>query len=199
MRCPWALISSRMAAYHDLEWGIPSRDDRHIFKMLILEGMQAGLSWAVILRKSEFLEEAFDGFDPEKIAGYKSDKVEKLMSNPDIIRNKLKINAVISNAAAYLKLRREEGSLSDFLWKFVDDKPIINNWKVMSEVPSKTTLSDKISQELKKRGFKFVGSTIVYSLMQSIGLVNDHLKECSFRFKKPNPLPVLEGKTAPAK
>lgn len=181
IRCPWALLNATMTDYHDHRWGKPARDERYVFKMLNLEGMQAGLSWSVVLNKTADLERAFDDFDPVRIAAYGPAKIEALMNNPEVIRNRLKIESVVANARAYLKLVEEHGPLSDYLWSFVQDKPVVNSWEVVAEVPARTELSDKISQSLKKLGFKFVGSTIVYSLMQAIGMVNDHLKDCSFR------------------
>lgn len=178
IRCGWCGTDALYTAYHDNEWGRPEHDDRKLFEMLILEGMQAGLSWITILRKRESFRRAFDGFDPEKIARYGDEKLTELMSNADIIRNRLKINAAVTNAKAFLEIRREFGSFDKYIWSFVDNKPIINRPKVLADVPAKTPLSDKISAELKKRGFKFVGSTIIYSFMQAVGMVDDHLASC---------------------
>ncbi len=180
-RCVWGNHSSLEQEYHDKQWGIPVFDDKELFKMLCLEGMQAGLSWFIILKKKEALCEAFDNFIPEIVANYDDEKVETLLNNEKIIRNRLKIRAVIANAKAYFKVCEEFGSFSDYLWGFVNHKPIINSWKLITEVPVNTNLSDKISTDLKKRGFKFVGSTIVYSFMQAVGMVNDHLSDCDFR------------------
>lgn len=180
-RCDWAEHSDLERKYHDQYWGIPSRDERYLFKMLILEGMQAGLSWSTILKKQSNFELAFDQFDPEIIARYDEEKVESLMQNSGIVRNRLKINAAIGNAKAYLVLKEEQGGLVPYLWEYVKGVPIVNHWKRVEEVPANTELSDTISKDLKKRGFRFVGSTIVYAYMQSIGMVNDHLINCAFR------------------
>lgn len=180
-RCAWANNSERYAKYHDEIWGIPVHDDRELFKMLILEGKQAGLSWSTILLKMESLCEAFDNFDPSIIIKYDDKKIEELLNNPGIIRNRLKINAVINNAKQYFKIREEFGSLDNYFWTYVDYKPIVNSWERLEEIPARTELSDLISKDLKKRGFKFIGSTIIYSFMQASGMVNDHLISCSFR------------------
>lgn len=182
-RCNWANKSELERKYHDEEWGIPVHDDKKLFKMLILEGKQAGLSWSTILSKMDSLCEAFDNFDPSIIIKYDEKKIENLLKNEGIIRNKLKINAVINNAKQYFKLCEEFGSLDKYLWAYVDNKSIKNSWKKIEDVPAKTALSDKISKDLKKRGFKFVGSTIIYAFMQAIGMVNDHLVTCSFHKK----------------
>ncbi|MDR3050347.1 MAG: DNA-3-methyladenine glycosylase I [Oscillospiraceae bacterium] len=166
-----------MRAYHDVQWGKPCHDERELFEMLILEGAQAGLSWATLLHKRENYRAAFDGFDPAIIAAYGEDKAQALLQNPGIIRNRLKVSAAITNARAALKL----GSLNDFLWSYVHGAPIVNHWEHTRDVPVTTPLSDRISRDLKKLGFKFVGSTIVYSYMQAVGLVNDHLAWCAFR------------------
>lgn len=179
-RCDWANKSEIESKYHDEEWGRPIYDDKKLFKMLILEGKQSGLSWYIILSKMKTLCEAFDDFDPHKLVKYDDKKIEELLKNEGIIRNKLKVNAVVTNAKVYFKLCDEFGSLSNYLWQYVDNKPIINKWSKAEEIPVKTELSDKISKDLKKRGFKFVGSTIIYSFMQAIGMVNDHLITCSF-------------------
>lgn len=178
IRCGWCGTDAIYIAYHDNEWGRPEHDDRKLFEMLILEGMQAGLSWITILRKRENFRRAFDNFDPEKVARYGDEKLAELMSNADIIRNRLKINAAVTNAKAFLEVQKEFGSFDKYIWSFVDNKPIINRPKVLADIPAKTALSDKISAELKKRGFKFVGSTIVYSFMQAVGMVDDHLVSC---------------------
>jgi len=182
-RCEWAGSDSLYLDYHDREWGVPSYDDRHLFEMLILEGAQAGLSWITILKKRENYRGLFDGFDPEKIARYDQRKVNALMRNPGIVRNRLKVKAAVINARAYLELQEEIKSFSAYLWQFVDDKPIINKWKNIREVPAKTGESDEMSKELKKRGFKFAGSTICYAFMQAVGMVNDHTTRC-FRHKE---------------
>ena len=181
IRCPWAEKSELEKAYHDTEWGVPVHDDKTLFKMLILEDMQAGLSWAIILKKRENLCAAFDDFDPAIIKDYDETKCEALMHTDGIIKNRLKIRAAVTNAHAYYKLCGEFGSLDAYLWRAVNNTPIINTWKTMEEVPAKTELSDRISTDLKKRGFKFVGSTIIYAFMQSLGMVNDHLISCSFK------------------
>ena len=180
IRCDWANKSELEKKYHDEEWGIPVHNDKKLFKMLILEGKQAGLSWTTVLSKMETLYEAFDDFDPNIIIKYDDKKVEELLKNEGVIRNKLKIDAVINNAKQYFKLCEEFGSLDKYLWAYVDNKPIKNSWTKIEEVPARTELSDKISKDLKKRGFKFVGSTIIYAFMQAIGMVNDHLVTCSF-------------------
>lgn len=180
-RCDWAKTNPLEQDYHDTRWGKPVFDDHELFKMLVLEGMQAGLSWVTVLKKMEAFCKAFDNFIPEVVAAYDEHKEEELMQNEGIIRNRLKIKSAAINAKAYLRVCEEFGSFSDFLWSYVDHKPIINSWRSMEEVPAKTELSDKISKDLKKRGFKFVGSTIVYAFMQAVGMVNDHLLDCDFR------------------
>jgi DNA-3-methyladenine glycosylase I len=177
-RCDWAGNDELYIRYHDSEWGVPVYDDRHLFEMLTLEGAQAGLSWITILRKRENYKEAFDNFNVEKISRYNELKIQELLENKGIVRNKLKINSVITNAKLFIKIQEEFGSFSKYIWSFVNEKPIQNKWKKISEVPAKTDLSDKISKELQKRGFKFVGSTIIYSYLQAIGVVNDHLVDC---------------------
>jgi len=164
--------------YHDNEWGRPIYDDYKLFEMLVLEGMQAGLSWITVLKKRESYRKAFDGFDPKKIALYNEAKVEELMLNEGIIRNRLKINSVIINAKLFLEIMETHGSFSNMLWKYVDFKPIVGHYKGFEEMPITTAISDKMSKDLKKLGFKFVGSTIIYSFMQAVGMVNDHLMEC---------------------
>ncbi|MBI3188548.1 MAG: DNA-3-methyladenine glycosylase I [Gammaproteobacteria bacterium] len=183
IRCDWAGNDPLYQHYHDREWGRPSHDDRHLFEMLILEGAQAGLNWITILRKREGYRRAFNDFDAEKIARYTPAKIEKLMLNPDIVRNRLKINAAITNAQCYLDVVREYGSFDRYIWQFVEGKPVINKWKTQKQVPSMTAQSDAMSRALKKRGFKFVGSTICYAYMQAVGMVNDHLTGC-FCYKK---------------
>jgi len=177
-RCSWAETNTTEREYHDNEWGVPVHDENKLFELLILEGKQAGLSWITILKKRETINEAFDFFDPKIIVKYDQDKIDELLSNTGIIRNKLKVNAVITNANAYLSLIDEYGSLDSFLWKYVNHEPIKNKWTKISDVPASTELSDLISKDLKKLGFKFVGSTTIYAYMQAIGMVNDHLVEC---------------------
>ena len=179
-RCDWAAHDVLNQEYHDKEWGVPVHDDRRLFKMLILEGMQAGLSWITILKKMDAFCRAFDEFDPDIIRRYDEKKVAELMDNKEIIRNRLKINAAITNAEAYFGLCEKYGSLDNFLWSYVDYKPIKNAWKTMDEIPASTPLSEQISRDLKKLGFKFTGPTIIYAYMQSIGMVNDHLTSCAF-------------------
>jgi len=181
-RCTWP-TNELAIAYHDKEWGVPLHDDQRLFEFLILEGAQAGLSWDTILRKRENYRDAFDGFDVNKVARYTDKKVEKLLQNEGIIRNRLKIASAISNANAFLKVQKEFGSFDDYIWSFVDGKPIMNKWKDSSEIPVTSTVSDTISKDLKKRGFNFVGSTIMYAHMQATGMVNDHLVSC-FRYKQ---------------
>jgi DNA-3-methyladenine glycosylase I len=179
IRCDWANHSLLMGEYHDTKWGIPVHDERELFKMLILEGKQAGLSWSTILLKMDTLCAAFDDFDPAVIVHYDEHKVDALLHNSGIIRNRLKVNAVINNAKAYSGLCDAHGSLDRFFWSYVNDQPVINAWESMAQVPASTPLSDVISRDLKKLGFKFVGSTIIYAFMQSVGMVNDHLTRCA--------------------
>jgi DNA-3-methyladenine glycosylase I len=181
-RCNWANTDPLYKLYHDSEWGVPLFDDTLLFEFLILEGMQAGLSWLTILKKREGYRAAFDGFDARKIALYDDKKIEELMANSDIIRNKLKIDSVISNAKAYLQIKKEYGSFAKYIWKFVKGQPIKNNWRNINLVPTQSVISDKMSKDLKKRGFNFVGTTICYAFMQAVGMVNDHTVEC-FRHK----------------
>jgi DNA-3-methyladenine glycosylase I len=178
-RCAWANPANpRYLAYHDEEWGVPCHDETQLFEMLNLEGAQAGLSWETVLNKRAHYRKVFDGWDAEKIARYDADKVAALLSDPGIIRNRLKVAATISNAQAYLRLREEVGGLAPFLWAYVDGEPIRNAWTSFRDCPAKTPLSDRISKDLGKRGFKFVGSTIIYAYMQAIGMVNDHSTDC---------------------
>jgi len=181
--CPWTKNNTLLIDYHDKEWGVPIYDDAKLFEFIILDTFQAGLSWAVILNKRENFRRAFDNFDFEKIAGYHQKKLELLLNNDGIIRNKLKIMAAVSNARAFINIRKECGSFSKFIWSFVDGKAVHNTWKSPDEIPVKTEKSDKMSQELVKRGFKFTGSTICYAFMQASGMVNDHLLTC-FRYKQ---------------
>ncbi len=177
-RCPWSVSTSEYQAYHDTEWGVPQHDDRVLFEFLILEGAQAGLSWRTILEKRAGYRKAFADFDPVKLARYSDEKLEKLMLDPGIVRNRLKIWSVRTNAAAFLKVQKEFGSFDAWLWGFVGGEPIDNRVASMKDVPARTELSDRISKDLLKRGFKFVGSTIVYAYLQAMGLVNDHLVGC---------------------
>ena len=177
-RCPWCEGFDLYRQYHDLEWGVPLRDDRALFELLILEGAEAGLSWATILKKRENYRRAFDGFDPQRIALYDEAKVGELLANAGIVRNRAKIAATIQNAKAYLELKQNGQTFSDFLWRFVDGTPVQNAWSSMADVPAKTTQSDAMSKALIKAGFKFVGSSICYAFMQAAGLVNDHLTTC---------------------
>jgi DNA-3-methyladenine glycosylase I len=174
-----------MKEYHDTEWGVPVHDDQLLFEFLILEGAQAGLSWNTILQKRENFKKAFDNFDYIKIAAYNEKKVEELLNNAGIIRNRLKIEAVIANANALLKVQKDFGSFSNYVWKFVNDTPITNKFNTLEEIPAKTEKSELISKALKKRGFKFVGPTIIYSFMQAVGMTNDHTTNC-FRYKEIN-------------
>ena len=182
-RCDWCLGFEQYMEYHDTEWGVPSYNDQHLFEMLILEGMQAGLSWATVLKKRENFRDAFDGFDPELIAGYDSLKIEELLQNPGIIRNRLKVEASVNNARAFLAIVNSGQLFSNYLWQFIGGEPIVNRWKTLSEVPAKTKESDLMSKQLKKDGFKFIGSTICYAHMQATGMVNDHLVDC-FRYRE---------------
>ena len=180
-RCAWAGDDPLYIDYHDNEWGRPVHNDGKLFEMLILEGMQAGLSWITILRKREAYRKALDDFDIDKILLYDDAKIEELMQNAGIIRNRLKIGSVITNARAFRQIQEEFGSFDAFLWRYVDGKPVQNHWPAIADVPATTELSDTISKELKRRGFKFVGSTIVYAYMQAVGLVNDHTADCFVR------------------
>lgn len=182
-RCAWSGSDSIYIKYHDEEWGVPVHDDQKLFEMLILEGAQAGLSWITVLKKRENYRKAFNNFDVIKISKYSQKKIEKLLENPGIIRNRLKINATVTNATEFLKVQKEFGSFDKYIWQFVDYKPIINKFNSMNDLPANTEISDLMSKDLKKRGFKFVGSTICYAFMQATGMVNDHIKEC-FRYKE---------------
>lgn len=177
-RCGWCGDDQLYVAYHDDDWGVPVHDDRKLFEMLILEGAQAGLSWLTILRKRENYRRAFDNFDVEKIARYSEVDIARLLADPGIVRNRLKVNAAVKNARSVLKIMEEFGSLDSYLWHFVDGVPRQNSWKSMSELPARTPESDTMSKDLKRRGFSFIGSTICYALMQSVGMVNDHLVDC---------------------
>ena len=180
-RCGWAGTDPLYVAYHDDEWGVPTHDDRVLFEFLLLEGAQAGLSWITILRKREAYRAAFAGFDPVKVARFDRRKVERLLGNPGIVRNRLKIESAVRNARVFLEVRKEHGSFDVYLWSFVDGRPRVNRWRRAAQIPARTELSDILSRDLKRRGFSFVGSTICYAYLQSMGLVNDHLITC-FRY-----------------
>ena len=179
-RCDWAK-GEKDILYHDTEWGNPSYDDIYIFEMLILEGFQAGLSWTTVLSKRENFKKAFDNFDYKKISKYDEKKLNSLLNDEGIIRNRLKVYSTVTNAKSFITIQKEFGSFSNYIWGFTDNKRIVNKWKNLSEVPASTDLSDKISKDLKKRGFKFVGSTIIYSFLQAIGIIDDHLISCPYK------------------
>ena len=182
-RCPWPAGKSLDEKYHDEEWGVPVHNDRKLFEFILLDAFQAGLSWSTILNKRENFRKAFDNFEAEKIANYKEQKIQELLQNASIIRNKLKIRSSVSNAQIFLEIQKEFGSFDSFIWQFVGGKPIVNKWKTVKEVPVSTPESDAMSKALKKYGFKFVGTTICYAFMQAAGMVNDHLTDC-FRYKE---------------
>ncbi len=177
-RCPWPGNNELMLQYHDHEWGVPCHDDHRWFEYITLDAFQAGLSWQIVINKREGFRSAFDGFDPVKIANYDEEKLESLRQNPAIIRNRLKIQATVTNAIAFLAVQKEFGSFDAFIWQFTEGKTIHNEWKILSDIPASTPLSDKVSKELKKQGFKFVGTTIVYAFLQAAGVVNDHTVDC---------------------
>jgi DNA-3-methyladenine glycosylase I len=176
-RCGWAKDELSIR-YHDEEWGVPVHDDRRWFEFLVLEGAQAGLSWDTILRKRENYRRAFAGFDPAVVARFRETKIEELLADPGIVRNRLKVNSVVRNAQAFLKIQHDVGSFDTYIWPFVDGEPLRNTWRSLDQVPARTEISDELSKDLKRRGFTFVGSTICYALMQATGLVNDHLVGC---------------------
>lgn len=178
IRCPWAVKSELEIRYHDEEWGLPCRDERRQFEFITLEAAQAGLSWALILKKREGYRAAFSGFDPVKVAEFTPADVERLVGDASIIRNRLKIEAAINNARRFLELAARYGSFSAYLWDFVDGEPLVNAWAELSQIPAKTSLSDRVSKDLRQNGFKFMGSTVVYAHMQATGLINDHLVSC---------------------
>lgn len=182
-RCPWCKGFDQYIRYHDEEWGVPVHDDRAHFEFLILEGAQAGLSWSTILKKREGYQKAFANFDPDKVSRYTNKKIEKLLQDPGIVRNRLKLNAAVTNAKLFLSLQEEFGSFDNYIWQFVNGKPIVNKWKSLKEIAPTTRESDLLSKDLIKRGFKFAGSTVMYAHMQACGLVNDHLMEC-FRYSE---------------
>ena len=177
-RCDWCHGDDLYRHYHDCEWGVPCRDDQALFEFLVLEGAQAGLSWITVLRKREHYRLVFDNFDPAKVANYGPAKIEKLLQDAGIIRNRLKVQSAVSNARAFLKTQEEYGSFASYIWSFVDDKPIQNHFCTIADVPSSTEISDRMSKALKYKGFSFVGSTICYAFMQATGMVNDHLTTC---------------------
>lgn len=178
IRCCWAGETQIYQDYHDNEWGRPEHHDEKLFEMLILETMQAGLSWITVLKKRDAYRKAFDGFDPQKIAQYDDKKIEELMADEGIIRNRMKINAAISNARVFLEIKEQYGRFDKMLWRYVDNTPIVGHWQKVEDLPATTPLSDKISKDLKKLGFKFVGSTTIYAFMQAVGMLNDHFTDC---------------------
>jgi len=182
-RCEWANRSELEQSYHDNEWGVPIHDDKHLFEFLVLEGAQAGLSWSTILRKREGYRKAFDNFDVRKISRYSEDDLSRLLANPEIIRNRLKINATITNARAFLQIQEEFERFDQYIWRFVHGKPIRNSWERLAEIPCNSPESDAMSKDLQKRGFKFVGTKICYAFIQAVGMVNDHVTSC-FRYKE---------------
>ncbi len=182
-RCEWSGTDELYVKYHDEEWGVPVHDDKTHYEFLILEGAQAGLSWITILRKREGYRKLFSDFDVTKVSRFTEKKIEKLLLNPAIVRNKLKVRSAVSNAKAFMEVQKEFGSFDKYIWQFVNNKPIVNKWKKMSDLPATSAESDSLSKDLKKRGFKFVGSTIMYAHMQAIGMINDHTTDC-FRYKE---------------
>ena len=182
-RCEWCGNDPLYVEYHDVEWGVPVHDDRKLFEMLVLEGAQAGLNWLTILKKRRNFRIAFEGFDPERIAGYGKRQIRRLLGDAGIVRNRLKIEAAITNAQRFLQVKEVHGSFDRFLWRYVDNTPKQNCWKTLQEIPAKTRESDLLSRDLKKLGFKFVGATICYAFMQSVGMVNDHTLDC-FRYRQ---------------
>ena len=182
-RCEWCGTDSLYVKYHDEEWGVPVHDDIKHFEMIILDGAQAGLSWLTVLRKRENYRKAFAKFNPKKVAKFNEEKIVELLNNPGIIRNKLKVRSAVTNAQAFLKIQKEFGGFDNYIWQFVNNKTIVNKWKSLKEVPATSKESDAMSKDLKKRGFKFVGSTICYAYMQAAGMVNDHIVSC-FRYKE---------------
>lgn len=183
-RCPWSIgVSDAYLAYHDSEWGVPVRDDRRHFEFLVLEGAQAGLSWSTVLHKRDAYRRAFANFEPEKVARFNARSIERLLKDPGIIRNRLKVQSAVTNAQYFLEVQEEFGTFDSYIWGFVDGRPKINRWRRPKDVPTRTAESDALSNDLKARGFKFVGTTIIYAHMQAIGLVNDHLVGC-FRYQE---------------
>ncbi|MBS1949382.1 MAG: DNA-3-methyladenine glycosylase [Cytophagales bacterium] len=182
-RCPWCLKFDKYIRYHDEEWGVPVHDDRKHFEFLVLEGAQAGLSWSTILNKREGYRKNFADFDPQKVAQFTSKKIEKILTDPSIVRNRLKVHAAVNNAKRFLEVQKEFGTFDHYIWGFVNYKSIINRWKTLKHVPATSKQSDALSKDLITRGFKFVGSTVIYAHMQACGLINDHLVDC-FRYKE---------------
>ena len=182
-RCSWAETSDLMIRYHDLEWGVPLHDDGELFEFLILDAFQAGLSWEIILRKREGFRSAFDGFDPVKVAAYGEDRIEELLRDTGIVRNRMKVQAAVNNAEAFIRVREEYGSFDAYIWRFTGGDVISNSWRAIDEIPASTAESEAMSRDLKKRGFRFVGPTICYAFMQAAGMVNDHLTSC-FRYEQ---------------
>ncbi len=183
-RCDWAESSDLMRQYHDEEWGVPSRDDSHLFEMLVLEGAQAGLSWSTILNKRENYRRALDGFDPARIARYGEAKITTLLDDPGIVRNRLKVRGTVANARAFLDTAEEHDSFADYLWGWVDGTPIVHRPRSLGDLPARSDLSDRVGKDLKRRGFTFVGSTITYSYLQAVGVVDDHLVRCPSKTKR---------------
>lgn len=182
-RCKWAEVNDKMRQYHDNVWGKPVKDDSNMFKMLVLEMFQSGLSWNTILEREEFFDEEFENFDIEKVASFSEQKIEQMLENGKIIKHRMKIESAINNAKIVLEIQKKYGSFSNFIWRYVFDTPVINPWSAPEEVPSKNMLSDKICEDLKKEGFKFIGSTTIYSFLQAIGVINDHLTSCDFKYE----------------
>jgi len=188
-RCEWSTGSELFMEYHDTEWGVPVFDDQKHFEFLVLESAQAGLSWSTILKKRENYRKAYDNFDPKKVARYGEAKKAKLLLDAGIVRNRLKIEASVTNAQSFLKIQKEFGGFSQYIWGFTNGKPVVGKWKTLDELPARTELSDRVSLDMKKRGFKFLGSVIMYSHLQATGIINDHLMDC-FRYKELNSLPL---------
>ncbi len=196
-RCPWCGTDPLYTAYHDQEWGVPVHDDRVLFEFITLEGAQAGLSWITILKKRENYRRAFDNFDVQKVARYTPDKIEKLLLDAGIVRNRLKVESTVSNARAFIAIQKEFGSFAAYIWQWVDGAPVVNRPQTIRDVPARTQLSDRISKDLKKRGFRFVGSTIIYAHLQATGVVNDHLVGCDFHPEKQPPEKQVAGGVRP--
>jgi DNA-3-methyladenine glycosylase I len=197
-RCAWVNLENQlMREYHDQEWGVPTHDDRRHFEFLVLEAAQAGLSWSIVLKKREGYRRAFSDFDPEKVARYSEARIDKLTANPGIVRNRLKIAAAVKNARAFLAVQEEFGSFDAYAWRFVDGRPRQNRWRAMREIPPTTAESDAFSRDLKRRGFSFVGSTVIYAHMQAVGMVNDHMIDC-FRYRAVSRLGGRSQRSRPA-